>query len=98
MADGPDTESPFGEVPSGVGPEVFREQLQQAADQDPADGAVVILEGEELFLSDIESVETGDEPHHTRVRLRNGLIIGGVTGAAIVTALAAVRFHRKRSQ
>ena len=87
---------PAGEVPAGVGPEVFRERLQHAASQDPADGAVVMLDGEELFLADIESVEAEDDGHGSRVRLRNGLIIGGVTGAAIVGALAAVRYHRRR--
>jgi hypothetical protein len=87
---------PAGEVPAGVGPEVFRERLERAATQDPEDGAVVVLEGEELFLADIESVEAEDDGGRSRVRLRNGLIIGGVTGAAIVGALAAVRYHRRR--
>ena len=98
MSDTNDTDDahPAGEVPAGVGPEVFRERLQRAAAQDPADGAVVVLEGEELFLADIESVEAEDGGHRSRVRLRNGLIIGGVTGAAIVAALAAVRYHRRR--
>jgi hypothetical protein len=90
-----DDATALGEVPVGVGPEVFRERLERAANQDPHDGAVVVLEGEELFLADIEAVEAEDD-HRSRVRLRNGLIIGGVTGAAIVGALAAVRYHRRR--
>ena len=96
MNDDADDASPAGEIPAGVGPEVFREQLQRAAAQDPADGAVVVLDGEEVFLADIESVEAEDDGRRSRVRLRNGLIIGGVTGAAIVGALAAVRYHRRR--
>ena len=98
MVDELDADDPQGEVPTGVGPEVFRERLQRAAEQDPADGAMVTLHGEELFLADIESVEAEAEGHRSRVRLRDGLIIGGVTGAAIVTALAAVRYHRRRHQ
>jgi hypothetical protein len=88
--------APAGEIPAGVGPEVFRERLEHASRRDPDDGAVVVLQGEELFLADIESVEAEDDGGRSRVRLRNGLIIGGVTGAAIVGALAAVRFHRRR--
>ncbi len=35
--------------------------------------------------------------HKSRVRLRNGAIIGGLTGAAIVAALATVRYRRRQS-
>jgi len=56
------------------------------------------LHDESVFLSDIESVEE-EEPggHKSRVRLRNGAIIAGVTGAAIVAALATIRFRRRHS-
>ena len=90
-------ETTQGEVPDGVGPEVFRERLRQAAQQDPADGAHIRLEQETIFLEEIESVEAEEGSHHSRVRLRNGLIIGGVTGAAIVGALATIRYRRHRS-
>jgi hypothetical protein len=92
-------DGPHGEVPEGVGPEVFRERLRQASQQDPVDGAHITLEKEVIFLADIESVEAEPEGegegHRSRVRLRNGLIIGGVTGAAIVAALATVRYRRR---
>jgi hypothetical protein len=86
-----------GEVPEGVGPEVFRERLRQASQQDPVDGAHITLDEEVVFLEDIESVEAEGEAdsHKSRVRLRNGLIIGGVTGAAIVAALATIRYRRR---
>jgi hypothetical protein len=97
MTNDADDDTPtVGDVPVGVGPEVFRERLQRAAGQDPGEGAVVVLEGEELFLADIDTVAAEDDGHRSRIRLRNGLIIGGVTGAAIVGALAAVRYHRHR--
>lgn len=89
-----EAENPLGEVPD-VGPEVFREQLRRAARQDPDDGAHVTLHDEGLYLADIESVEAEDE-HRSRVTLRNGVIIAGVTGAAIVAALATIRFRRRR--
>jgi hypothetical protein len=51
-----------------------------------------------VFLDDIDSVEAEDEGRRSRVRLRNGLIIGGLTGAAIVAALATVRYRRRHHQ
>jgi hypothetical protein len=87
-----------GDVPDGVGPEVFREQLRRAAQQDPEHGAHIKLgSGETVFLEDVEAVEAEAEPHTSRVRLRNGVIIGGLTGAAIVAALATVRYRRRRA-
>ena len=91
-----EAEAAQGEVPD-VGPEVFREQLRQAARQDPEHGAHVTLHDEGIFLADIESVEAEEEEHHSRVTLRNGVIIAGVTGAAIVAALATIRFRRRRA-
>jgi hypothetical protein len=91
-------DGPGGEVPDGVGPEIFRERLRQVARLDPDHGAHITLEDNVVFLGDIESVEA-EEPgsHRSRVRLRNGLIIGGVTGAAITAALATIRYRRRRT-
>jgi hypothetical protein len=86
-----------GEVPEGLGPEVFRERLRQAAQQDPAHGAHITIEEETVFLEDVQAVEAEPEGHKSRVRLRNGAIIGGLTGAAIVAALATVRYRRRKS-
>jgi hypothetical protein len=86
-----------GEVPEGLGPEVFREQLRRAAQQDPAHGAHITIDKETIFLEDVQSVEAEPEGHKSRVRLRNGAIIGGLTGAAIVAALATVRYRRRKS-
>jgi hypothetical protein len=86
-----------GEIPEGVGPEVFRERLRQAAAQDPAHGAHIQLDDEIVFLEDIETVEAEPGGHRSRVHLRNGLIVGGLTGAAIVAALATMRYRRRHS-
>ena len=90
-----DTDYSQGEVPHGVGPEMFRERLRDAAAQDPEHGAHVTLDDQRLYLADIESVEPDDDGRRTRIRLRNGAIIAGVTGAAIVAALATIRFRRR---
>ncbi len=92
-----ETEHIQGEVPEGLGPEVFREQLRQASQQDPAHGAHITLDKETVFLEDVEHVEAEPEGHKSRVRLRNGAIIGGLTGAAIVAALATIRYRRRKS-
>jgi hypothetical protein len=93
----PEPVSVQGDVPDGVGPEVFREQLRRAARQDPAHGAHITIESETVFLEDVESVEAEAGGHQSRVRLRNGAIIGGLTGAAIVGALATIRYRRRKS-
>jgi hypothetical protein len=92
-----ETEPIHGDVPEGLGPEVFREQLRQASKQDPAHGAHITLDDETVFLEDVQSVEAEPEAHKSRVRLRNGVIIGGLTGAAIVAGLATVRYRRRKS-
>jgi hypothetical protein len=94
VVDAIEAEDPVGEVPD-LGPEVFREQLRRAARQDPDDGTHVTLHDEGLSLADIESVEAEDESNG-RASHCNGVIIAGVTGAAIVAALATIRFRRRR--
>ena len=98
MEDSDDTEHTQGEVPEGVGPEVFRERLDQARREGAEHGGHIRLRDEHLYLEDIESIEEEDEGASSRVRLRNGLIIGGLTGAAIVAALATVRYRRRKHQ
>jgi len=99
MADPDDhDDSVPGEVPDGVGPEVFRERLAEAARHGAEHGAHMRLRDQEVYLEDIESIEEDDEGRGSRVLLRNGLIIGGITGAAIVAALATIRYRRRRRQ
>ncbi len=85
-----------GEVPEGVGPEVFREHLERVSRQHADDGAHITLQEESLYLEDIQGVEQEPGSGRSRIRLRNGVIIGGITGAAIVAALATVRYRRRR--
>jgi hypothetical protein len=92
--DDAELEPTLGDSPTGFGPEIFRERLQRLASEDPESGAEITLQDQKLFLADIESVEAEPDGRQSRVRLRNGLIIGGITGAAIVAALATIRYRR----
>jgi hypothetical protein len=87
-----------GDVPAGLGPEIFRDHLQQVAGRDPGSGAEVTLQEQQVVLADIESVEAEADGHRSRVRLRNGLVLGGITGAAIVAALATIRYRRRHAK
>ena len=93
--DDSEIEQSGGEIPEGVGPEIFREHLEQESRRHADDGAHITLEEEELYLEDIQGVEQESWTGRSRVRLRNGVIIGGLTGAAIVAALATVRYRRR---
>jgi hypothetical protein len=92
-----ETDRATGEIPEGVGPEVFREHLRHAARQGTSGQARIQLGDDTVVLGDIESVEEEPGGHRSRVRLRNGLIIGGLTGAAIVAALGTIRYIRRHS-
>jgi hypothetical protein len=89
-------EQTHGDVPEGLGPEVFREHFERVAQGHASHDAHITLEDESVFLDDIVGVEPELEAGRSRVRLRNGVIIGGLTGAAIIAALATVRFRRRR--
>ena len=84
-----------GEVPEGVGPEIFREHLEQVSRRHGDDGAHITLDEGDVYLEDIQGVEQESGGGRSRIRLRNGVIIGGLTGAAIVAALATVRYRRR---
>ena len=92
-----EAEVTHGDVPAGLGPEIFRDHLQQVAGRDPGSGAEITLQEQQVILADIDSVEAEADGHRSRVRLRNGLIIGGITGAAIVAALATIRYRRRHT-
>lgn len=95
MDDDSELEHPGGEVPEGVGPEIFREHLEQVSRHHSGDGARITVDAEDLYLEDIQAVEQETGSSRSRIRLRNGVIIGGLTGAAIVAALATVRYRRR---
>jgi hypothetical protein len=67
--------------------------------RDHADhGAHIKLQEQNLYLEDIHAVDDERASGRAQVRLRNGLIIGGLTGAAIVGALATMRFRHRRQK
>ena len=55
--DDPEVEHSGGEVPEGVGPEIFRDHLEQVTQRHAEDGAHITLEAEDLYLADIQGVE-----------------------------------------
>lgn len=89
-------DAPLGEFPHGVGPEIFRDRLAQLAADAREHGGEIRLEDVTVALDDIARVEPDSEGHRSRVSLRSGLVIGGLTGAAIVAALATIRYRRRR--
>jgi len=76
--DDSEIEQSGGEIPEGVGPEIFREHLEQESRRHADDGAHITLEEENLYLEDIQGVEPESGTGRSRVRLRNGVIIGGL--------------------
>ena len=64
-------ERPGGEVPEGVGPEIFRERLEQVSRQHADDGAHITVESKDLYLEDIQGVEQEPGGGRSRIRLRN---------------------------
>jgi hypothetical protein len=96
--DGSDSDTTQGEVPEGVGPEVFRERLRQSAAQGATHEADILLDQNTVSLSEIDTVEEEADGQRSRVRLRSGLIIGGLTGAAIVAALATLRYRQRHAE
>ena len=87
-----------GDVPEGVGPEVFREHLARVARHHADHDAHITLDEGRLYLDDIEGVEQEADRARARIRLRHGVIIGGRTAAAIVAAMATVRFRRRHRE
>jgi len=98
MDDDFELEQMEGDVPDGVGPEVFREQLERVAQHPEHRDAHITLHDERLYLDDIQDVEQESDTGRARIRLRNGVIIGGLTGAAIVAALATIRYRRRHRE
>jgi uncharacterized protein (DUF849 family) len=98
VVDDAEAEVTRGDVPPGLGPEIFRDHLQRVVGGDSGNGAEITLREQQVALADIEGVEAEADGHRSRIRLRNGLIIGGLTGAAIVAALATTRYRRRHSK
>jgi hypothetical protein len=93
-------DAPLGEVPEGLGSNLYPAHLESLS-RDPAFGDAVLSfrdssgTHQRIPLDEVESIE-GPEEGGTRAKiwLRNGAIVLA-TGAVIAGAIATVRYRRK---
>ena len=95
-------DSQLGEVPDGLGADLYARRLDHLSREEAFDDAVLSFPdadgGErEIPLDEVESAEHDEHTNHTKIVLRNGAIVV-VTGAVIAGAVAALRYRRKHKQ
>jgi hypothetical protein len=100
MADDELDPDPVGEVPEGVGGELYADRLGDLS-RDPAfQDAVLQFPDDagarhEVALDQVTAVEhSGDGTDRTKIWLRNGAIVVA-SGAVIAGAIAALRYRRR---
>ena len=92
----------LGEVPDGVGADLYAKRLENLRTDEAFDEAVLSFPdadgGEhEIPLDQVESAEHDHHTNRTKIVLRSGAIVV-VTGAVIAGAVAALRYRRKHKQ
>jgi hypothetical protein len=98
----PDAEDlPLGEVPEGIGADLYPKHLEYLSRHDAFQDGVLSLPGgddggdQDIALDQVsEAEDTDDDSHHTGIRLRNGAIVVA-SGAVIAGAIAALRYRKK---
>lgn len=95
-------EAYLGEVPDGIGAELYPDHLERLrGDEDFGEAVLSFPDAEghdqEISIDDVESTERDAGSDRTKIRMRNGVIVVA-TGAVIATAIAAVRYRRKHKQ
>jgi hypothetical protein len=94
-----DDDAPVGEVPEGVGGDLYSKHLDDLR-RDRAFGEAVLsfrdADGREreVPIDEIEGTEAEAGSSRTKILLRNGAIVIA-TGAVIAGAIAAVRYRRR---
>jgi hypothetical protein len=98
--DEPDDDPMLGEVPEGLGADLYPKHLEDLK-REPAFGEAVLSFPDdagghhEISLDDVEATEGADDgSDRTKILLRNGAIVLA-SGAVIAGAIAAVRYRRK---
>ena len=93
-------DAPVGEVPEGLGSDLYPAHLQSLS-RDPAfEDAVLSFRDssgtdQRIPLGEVESIEVPEEGgHRAKIWLRNGAIVLA-TGAVIAGAIATVRYRRR---
>jgi len=98
---------PLGEVPEGLGPDLYPRHLESLS-RDPAfgDGVLSFTDDDgvarEVAFDDVDSArllepgDGGDEGKtRTKIILRSGVVVVA-TGAVVAGAIAAVRYRRRK--
>jgi hypothetical protein len=95
-----DDETPLGEVPEGLGADLYPTHLESLS-RDPAFGDAVLSfrdasgTDQQIPLDEVASIEGPEEGgHRAKIWLRNGAIVLA-TGAVIAGAIATVRYRRR---
>ena len=98
--DGDSDEQLLGEVPEGLGADLYSKHLDDLTSE-PAFGEAVLSFPDEagghqqIAIGDVERTEGADDgSNHTKILLRNGAIVVA-SGAVIAGAIAAVRYRRR---
>jgi hypothetical protein len=98
--DEPDDDPVLGEVPEGLGADLYPKHLEDLK-REPAFGEAVLSFPDdagghhEIAIDDVETTEDADDgSDRTKILLRNGVIVLA-SGAVIAGAIAAVRYRRK---
>lgn len=92
-------DAPLGEVPEGVGADLYPKHLEDLSREQAFGEAVLSFRdtdgrAQEIALDDVAGTEPAEGSNHTKILLRNGAIVVA-TGAVIAAAIAAVRYRRK---
>jgi hypothetical protein len=99
-ADDPDNRQP-GEVPEGVGAELYARHLEHLSRHEAYQDAVLSFPDAQGGTQDValDQVRDIEDPSRGssrwKIRLRNGVIVLA-SGAMIAGAIAALRYRRKR--
>jgi hypothetical protein len=94
-----DDDAPVGEVPEGVGGDLYSKHLDDLR-HDRAFGEAVLSfrdsdgHAREVAIDDIAGTESEEGSSRTKILLRNGAIVIA-TGAVVAAAIAAVRYRRR---
>jgi len=93
-------EQVLGEVPEGLGADLYSKHLEDLK-REPAFGEAVLSFPDEagghheIAIGDVAGTAGADDgSNHTKILLRNGAIVVA-SGAVIAGAIAAVRYRRK---
>jgi hypothetical protein len=94
-----DGEPQLGEVPAGLGADLYAKRLDSLSKDEAFDDGVLSFPDadgveREILLEDVEATEHDHHSNRTKIILRSGAAVV-VSGAVIAGAVAAIRYRRK---